>query len=423
MASTKAVSAWWLFTLVLMCPGIARAHDVMGTVFFVALGHTRARLDVEMPIDELRLALGKQPQVGVVALPASEPALLDYLLQHLRVLSPDGRTFTLAARPASVVLHDDRNWLRVPIDATPPASARARDFVIETDVITHRVVSHHIFVFVRHDLENNLIGDSPTYVGTLHYQSHRIHIQRAPGSLLVGLSSVFRLGLSHIAQGSDHLLFLFTLLLPAGLALDERRRWGGRRGRRESVLAVIRIVTAFTLGHSLTLLIGALGLARIPTAVVESLIAASILISAAHALVPIFPRREAWVAFSFGLVHGLGFASALEGLGVDGGGLALAVLGFNLGVEAMQGLILLVTLPWIFMLKSTRFGTPMRNVGAAAALVLALAWLAQRSLGVQTPGLALVDDLFRHGPWLVAALAGTALLARLAHLPRSALAA
>jgi HupE / UreJ protein len=390
----------------------AFAHDVMGTVVLVDLGRDRVHLEFEVPMDELRLALGFPSQPGVVPLPAPEAVLGEYVLGHVAVVTPGERAFTLEGRPDGVVEHDARNWLRVSIDARPPEGESARDFFIDTDVVTHRVVSHRIFVFLRHDLETGLVGETSSFVDTLHYQHQRAHVQRAPGSLGHGLGAVFRLGVTHIATGSDHLLFLLTLLLPAGLAVGAARRWGARRARRESVLQLARIVTAFTLGHSLTLLLGALGWAHLPSRWVESLIAVSILVTAAHALVPLFPRREAWVALAFGLVHGLGFASALEGLGVDGSTLVLTVLGFNLGIEVMQAMVVLATLPWVFMLQGTRLGVPLRIGGAVVAGVLALAWLAQRAFGLETPLPAFGDAVMARGPWLLALLATTAVITR-----------
>ena len=140
----------------------------------------------------------------------------------------------------------------------------------------------------------------------------------------------------HIAEGTDHLLFLLVLLLPAPLLLTKGRRWGGFGGVGYSLRRLLLIVTAFTLGHSFTLLLGALGWVRLPSQPVEVLIAVSILVSAGHAVRPLFPGREAWVAAGFGLVHGLAFASTLANLHLEAGPMALSILGFNLGIELMQ---------------------------------------------------------------------------------------
>ena len=127
---------------------------------------------------------------------------------------------------------------------------------------------------------------------------------------------MFRLGARHIAEGTDHLLFLLALILPAPL-VAAGGRWGGYAGGKTALRRIVKVVTAFTLGHSITLVFGALGWAPLPGAVVESAIALSILVSAVHALVPIFRGREVFIAGGFGLVHGLAFATTLIGFGFD----------------------------------------------------------------------------------------------------------
>ncbi|HEY2470169.1 MAG TPA: HupE/UreJ family protein, partial [Terracidiphilus sp.] len=166
------------------------------------------------------------------------------------------------------------------------------------------------------------------------------------GVRLSGLqfSSMFHLGMRHIAEGTDHLLFLLVLLLPAPLLVSGRRR-GPPAGVRQSLVRILGIVTAFTIGHSITLLLAALGLVRVPERPIEVLIAASILVSAVHALYPIFPGRETWIAASFGLIHGLAFAATLDRLGLGRWERVTGILAFNLGIETMQMLVVVIILP------------------------------------------------------------------------------
>ena len=120
------------------------------------------------------------------------------------------------------------------------------------------------------------------------------------------------------------------------------------------------------------------GLVRVPAAPVEVLVAASILVTAVHAIRPIFPRREPLIGLTFGLVHGLAFASALEELGVHGRALALSLLGFNLGIEAMQLALVVLVMPLLVL--SSRGGSyaRVRPVGAIVAGLAAVFFLAQR---------------------------------------------
>jgi len=225
-----------------------------------------------------------------------------------------------------------------------------------------------------------------------------------------GFAGAFRLGVHHIAEGTDHLLFLLTLLLPAPL-LALAGRWNGRTAVRHSLTQILRIVTAFTLGHSLTLAFSGLGLVHLPSRPVEVLIAVSILVSAIHAMRPVFPGREAIIAASFGLIHGLAFASALNELGVTGWYRLISVFGFNLGIEAMQLAVVTVTLPALLLLSRTRFYSAFRIAGAAFACVASCAWIVERVLGQPNLIGDGVERLAHHGGMLAVALWASSALA------------
>ena len=188
------------------------------------------------------------------------------------------------------------------------------------------------------------------------------------------------LGMQHIREGTDHLLFLFVLLLPATLRTNGKK-WGEFGGTKYSVTNLTQIVTAFTLGHSITLLIGALELFKLPPQPVEILIAVSILVSAIHAIRPIFAGREMYVAAGFGLVHGLAFATVISNLGLGAKTMAISILGFNLGIELMQLFIVALTVPWLILLSLTPFYNRVRIIGATLAGIVAVAWIAERIFG------------------------------------------
>jgi hypothetical protein len=212
----------------------------------------------------------------------------------------------------------------------------------------------------------------------LDYSQHGNGIAATlPGAPFTGLASMFRLGMHHIATGTDHLLFLLTLLLSAPL-VARQGRWAGVRDLRGSLWQIAAVVTAFTLGHSITLAIAGLNLLSAPGQPIEVLIALSILVSAAHALRPLFPRREAVVAAFFGLIHGVAFADTLARLAVGPWERVVDLLGFNLGIEAMQLLIVLATIPILLLLTRTPVFTPLRVVSALAAGLVSLVWIAER---------------------------------------------
>ena len=148
----------------------------------------------------------------------------------------------------------------------------------------------------------------------------------------------------------------------------------------------------------------ALGWARLSVAFVESVIALSILVSAVHALVPIFRGREVFIAGGFGLVHGLAFAATLDGFGLDPWALASSVLGFNLGIEAIQLVVILAAMPWLVLLARSRVYGPFRISGAVLTGVAAAAWFAERTVGWANPIAPLVEGTASHALWLLAGL-------------------
>lgn len=203
----------------------------------------------------------------------------------------------------------------------------------------------------------------------------------------LGASSVptfrhfFREGVHHILIGYDHLAFLLSLLLPAAL-LRVHGEWSPRTSLRDSLAHAAGIVTAFTVAHSITLSLAALGWVRPASQWVEAAIALSVLLAALNNLRPVVVRRLWLLGFGFGLIHGFGFAGALGELGLPRTERLRALLGFNLGVEAGQLAIACALLPVLHACRRAawyrRFALPLLS---AAIALLAAWWLWQRVAG------------------------------------------
>jgi hypothetical protein len=190
-------------------------------------------------------------------------------------------------------------------------------------------------------------------------------------------------GVRHIWLGYDHILFLLSLLFPAVL-IRRHREWLPAERFRPVLLDVVKIVTAFTVAHSLTLSLATLGVVELPSRWVESAIAASVALAALNNVYPLIGKKLWLVAFGFGLIHGLGFANVLKDLGLPNGMLAMALLAFNLGVEAGQLAIVSAFLPAAFYLrKSWSYRQLLVHTGSMVIVFIALIWLAERSLGLQ----------------------------------------
>jgi hypothetical protein len=224
-----------------------------------------------------------------------------------------------------------------------------------------------------------------------------------PSSPSVGFTSIFRLGIRHIAEGTDHLLFLLALLLPAPL-IAGGSRWTGFTDVRHCVLKILRIVTAFTVGHSITLASAGLGLVQVPGRPIEVLIAVSVLISAAHAIRPLFPGREAAIAAFFGLIHGLAFASTIGQLGLARWERVASILAFNLGIETMQLVVVAATVPSLVILSRTRAYSSLRIGGALFAGFAAAGWILERLFNIHSSVDLVVDSVAHHAIWIAVVL-------------------
>ena len=193
----------------------------------------------------------------------------------------------------------------------------------------------------------------------------------------------FTEGVWHIWLGYDHVLFLLALLLPAVLTRTADR-WHASANFSSVCWEVLRIVTAFTLAHSITLSVATLGLVTLPSRVVESAIAVSVLIAGLSNLYPQLIGRRWVVAFAFGLIHGFGFAGVLADLGLPPDALLLSLITFNLGVECGQLVLVAGFLPLAYVLRHT--WTYQRVVVAAGSLAtagIALLWLIERAFNLK----------------------------------------
>jgi hypothetical protein len=192
-------------------------------------------------------------------------------------------------------------------------------------------------------------------------------------------------GMWHIWIGYDHILFLLSLLLPAVLVrvADD---WAPATSLKRSLLEVLKVVTAFTLAHSITLSLAALHVISLPSRIVESTIAASVVFAALNNLRGTIEKKRWVMAFVFGLVHGFGFASVLADLGLPQGALALALVGFNLGVEVGQMAIVVAFVPVAFALRRTTFYRHgVLTFGSLLVALIAAYWFVQRAFDFQGP--------------------------------------
>ncbi|WP_067712549.1 HupE/UreJ family protein [Nocardia yamanashiensis] len=380
----------------------AQAHPMPGTNVFLDVRETAIEAELLIPTMDLAEASGIRVDLRTRLSDTESTGLATYLHDHLRPATSEGAPWSVRITDLRLDYTDrtatgpDKELVAHAV-LTPPAGAGMRHFALTYDAVMHKVVTHTAIVAVRQDWQAGQVesGNAARQIGVLRVDAASmtvppLSVDLTDAGAWRGFAGMVVLGGHHILEGTDHLLFLFTLLLPAVLIAKAGRWYPDRRAGR-AVRHIVAVTIAFTIGHSVALVLSALTRLDLPARPIETLIAATILVGGAHAIRPLFPGREALVAGVFGLVHGMAFAFTLAELKLSTGQLALSVLGFNLGIEAVQLLLVALALPPLLVLAATR-AQPVLRVGAALLVILAaLGWACDR-LGFPNPVARIADQ-------------------------------
>ena len=348
-------SAFCLICLGLLLLSVAvtttPAH-VGGTTGYASITVSRGtvRYTLTLPTAALPSDLAEAFRVAQQGSPQGRDKLLDLLRRQI-VLRASG--VRCEPGPGELIPPDfDAPSFTMHLDFA--CGSGMRDLVVVDNIFDVLGVDHHTLAKVEADGETRELAFTPDS-----------RVARVPmGARGAGgtETSFFKLGVEHILTGYDHLLFLFVLLLR-----------GGR------VLSLFKIITAFTVAHSITLALAVLRVVTVPGRIVEPAIALSIIWVALENLLRKDAPSQRWlISFCFGLVHGLGFASAIEPLALPPGRLALALLGFNLGVEAGQAVVVALLLPLLLWMRGRAWEPRVVRAASLGVVVMGLAWFVER---------------------------------------------
>jgi len=299
---------------------------------------------------------------------ARQSAIAAYALARL-TLRVDGTPCKLGAPTLLVDEHSDGAYAVLRFDATC-AAAPQRTLEIGYRLFADLDPTHRGLVRVQHG--------ALTASGVLGPDQPQFAVALGVVSRVRQFLDYAREGVWHIWIGIDHVLFLVSLLLPAVL-VHAARVWEPAPRLAPVFWDVFRTVTAFTVAHSITLSLAALGLVALPSRLVESVIALSVVLAALNNLKPLVVDSRWVVAFCFGLVHGFGFASVLADLGLPRGALLVSLVGFNCGVEAGQVAVVCLFLPPAYLARRNWvYRKLVFTAGSAAIALLASGWMLER---------------------------------------------
>ena len=372
------ISMLYLMMFSLFALSSAHAHSASNGFVTLQVADTHITGSIELAIRDGEIAVGLDSngdgKVTWGELQSHQPELDTYIKQHLRIgdgAGDDVAPCTLTTEDIQVNQRVDGNYLWLPF--TAQCQQQPKQLSIDYRLLSDVDASHRglLTLTAWGNTQSAVLGGKS---GAQLLSLTQPTAARAFGQYLVT-------GIWHIWSGIDHLLFLVSLLLPAVL-LRRDRQWQPVLLAKPAFINIIKVVTAFTLAHSITLSLAAFNVIRLPTRLTESVIAASIIVAALNNIFPKVTEARWRIAFLFGLLHGFGFASVLADMGLPSSARLLSLVAFNLGVEVGQLAVVLAIMPVAYAIRATRFYR--RGVmpwGSSMIAALAMVWLVQRAAG------------------------------------------
>ncbi|MDM4772597.1 HupE/UreJ family protein [Solimonas sp. SE-A11] len=357
--------------LLMLCGGAAQGHRPSDAYLTLTVEQAQLHGQWEIALRDLEAAVGVDANgdgaITWAELRDAQPALEQLLKSSLQVSTDRG---ACPLRIEDLLVNDRLDgryaWFTLAGHCAQPPGTLALDYRLLFDIDpTHR----GILVLHAGALTQTAVFSPAQAQRSLSLRS---------ASRWTQFADYLREGMHHIWIGTDHILFLVTLLLPCVL-VRVGTQWVGVPRLRTALLDVVGVVTAFTVAHSITLSLAALDILRLSIAPVEAVIAASVLLAALNNLWPVVIGRRWLLAFGFGLIHGFGFASALSELGLPDEARLLSLLAFNAGVELGQLAIVAILLPVIFLLRQRRlYRLLVLQAGSVLVGAAAAWWMIER---------------------------------------------
>ena len=357
--------------------GLTLAHQTGNSYVTIREAEGRLQLELDFIVRDLGNLLQQAAQTDAAApspdqLAAMQPAITKVIQDSLDI-EIDGASVAFVFDAQSVVLHNDGLYVRqrfnAPLDAQPPKFVVVRyQFFTQNDKL-----GRAFFKLRLSEDEISSVFDSAHAV-----QRFVLGEAKAWSTFWLFIQE----GARHVLEGPDHLLFLLTLLLPGLLLLQPAATHAAAPHPETATKFALKVITAFTLAHSITLICSVLGWVSLPDRFIESVIALSIMVSAAMNLQTRFQFSHWKMAFVFGLIHGMGFANGLRELGLSSMYFLETMLAFNLGVELGQLFaVLLVGLPVVVLFRSQVAKKNLMRWGSVSVFLVALWWFVQRLIG------------------------------------------
>jgi len=401
--SARMVARWALMIVgvgafFLMVGHRATAHSGEESYVWLQIFDETIEGRVEFPISDLNevldLGIPEEPSEAAAVVESNLALITGYVDAHFD-LGFGAEGWPLAFKDFEILGEGTGLYVVIPFVVEGRFDPMPREFAVFYDGIIEHNPERSALLLVETDWRSGTFNNDADHLLVFESGNTEQQVVLGDTSWIGVLLPVVGLGAEHIQIGSDHILFIIALLLPAVLVFSPGLGWKPAESFGSSLWRVVKIASSFTIAHTVTLTLGGLGIVTISPDIVEPVIAISIALAALHNLRPVFFNREWVIAFVFGLFHGFGFAGFLADLGLDRSNRLVSLLGFNLGIELGQVAIILLLFPALFVLRRTRVYLPLTRIGSIALTAVATGWFVDRVFGLDVGVDRVVDPFLR----------------------------
>jgi len=377
----------------------AAAHSGNQSYLYLDITDRELAGRIEAPLRDLNEVLGLGAEGSDADVLAAVTAATDrvnaYLDEHLDI-GPEGTSWPITFEPAELFYSDlpeaDDNYIIYRFTADVGGATVPRDLEVRFDPFFDEIEGRDALLLIGNDWAGGVIENGHEVSTTFDAGSRTQVIDLGDTGWYKTVTASAKLGVNHIRTGPDHILFVLVLLLPSVLVFATA--WRPTPSFGSSLWRVLKVVTMFTVAHSITFTLAGLDILPLPSPrIVESIIAISIAAAALHNLRPLAPNKEWLIAFSFGLFHGMGFAGLVEGLDVPRSTQLFSLLGRNIGIEIGQATVVLLLFPGLFLLRRTRYFKGFFSALSVLLAAISVGWMIERLFTVELGVSSWVDPV------------------------------
>lgn len=397
--------------LLLLSPATASAHSGVESYLYLDVTIDELGGRLELPFEDVRAVFGYEldefdPIALLAELRANESELVTFMRDHVSV-GADGMAWDYEVTNIEI-LEAEGGYAVIHFIADVPGTTVPRQLDVTLDPFFDDVEDRSALLLIGNDWQGGVIDNGEEALVGFDPDTRQRLIDLGDSSQWNNFTASIEQGLDHIRTGPDHILFVIALLLPAVLVFTTA--WHPVSTFGASLWRIMKIVTMFTVAHSITFVLAGLDVLPLPPSrLVETLIAASIVVTALHGLRPVIHNREWAIAFVFGLFHGMGFASLVSGLDVSQTTQMVSLLGRNVGIEVGQTIVVVLLFPGLFLLRRTQWYRPLFVLFSIGLAVVAFGWMLERLFETDLRVNKLIDPIVEFPRALVLVVALTAI--------------